>query len=85
MVRVPEDLPAITAGPFRSSSSLLVEDNDAVETRSPVGGVSSGPVGGVSSGSVCGLSSALPSLCSPVEDFGENRDIWKLCLIGYTR
>jgi hypothetical protein len=77
MVRVPEDSPAITAGPFRSSSPLLVEDNDAVETRSPVGGVSSG--------FVCGLSSALPSLCSPAEDFGENRDIWKLCLIRYTR
>lgn len=77
MVRVLEDSPVITAGPFRSSSPLLVEDNDAVETRSPVGGVSSG--------SVCCLSFAPPSLCSSAKDFGENRDVWKLCLIGYTR
>ncbi|KAL9376616.1 hypothetical protein Peur_030736 [Populus x canadensis] len=42
MVRVPEDSPAIMAGPFCSSSPLLVEDSDVVKTRSPVGGVSSG-------------------------------------------
>ncbi|KAL9404012.1 hypothetical protein Peur_000984 [Populus x canadensis] len=57
MVRVSENSPTITARPLRSSSPLLVEDRDVVETYSPVGRVLSG--------FVCGLSSALPSPCSP--------------------